>query len=115
MKKMLLVAALLLAACKRETNVNNGDIARGKQLLNQYGCGSCHSIPGVPGATGMVGPPLDHMAVRQTLAGKYANTPEVMSKWLQNPQAMDPANTMPNLGVTPDDARDLTAFLFTLK
>jgi cytochrome c1 len=63
----------------------------------------------------MVGPPLDHIAVKKTLAGKYANTPEVMAKWLQNPQAMDPANTMPNLGVTPDDARDLAAFLLTLK
>ena len=114
MKKFVLLA-LLLAACKRETNVNDGNIERGKQLVNQYGCGACHIVPGVPGATGMVGPPLDHVAQQQTLAGKYPNTPDVMTKWLQNPQAMDPNNTMPNLGVTPPDARDLTAFLFTLK
>ena len=33
----------------------------------------------------------------------------------QNPQAMDPTNAMPNLGVTPDDSRDMTAFLYTLE
>jgi cytochrome c2 len=113
--KRLLLLALLLASCKRETNANNGNIDRGKQLMNQYGCGACHNIRGVPGATGMVGPPLDHIAQRETLAGKYPNTPDVMTKWLQNPQAMDPNSTMPNLGVTPTDARDIAAFLFTLK
>jgi cytochrome c2 len=110
-----MVIALLLAACKRETNVNGGNMERGKALINQYGCNACHTIPGVDGPHGMVGPPLDHIALRQTLAGKYPNTPEVMAKWLQDPQAMDPKNTMPNLGITPNDARDLTAFLFTLK
>lgn len=113
--KKLLILAILLAACKRETAVNNGNADRGRQLVNQYGCGTCHAIPGVPGATGMVGPALDHMAHRPALAGKYPNTPDFMAKWLQNPQAIDPNNTMPNLGVTPDDARDLSAFLFTLK
>ena len=104
--------AFLLAACKGEPSAN---VKRGEQLLTQYGCVSCHDVPGVKGAHGMVGPPLSKMALRQTIAGKFPNTPENMQKWLQNPQAMDPANTMPNLGVTPDDARDMTAFLNTLK
>jgi cytochrome c1 len=38
-----------------------------------------------------------------------------MMKWLQNPQSMDPQNAMPNLNVTPDDSRDMTAFLYTLR
>jgi len=114
MKKMMLLV-LLLAACKRETSVKNGDPAHGKQLAGQYGCGACHVIPGIDGATGMVGPSLEHMAVRHTLAGKFPNTPDVMAKWLQNPQAMDPNNTMPNLGITVADARDITAYVNTLK
>jgi cytochrome c1 len=38
-----------------------------------------------------------------------------MMKWLQNPQALDPNNAMPNLGVTPKDSGDITAYLYTLK
>ena len=30
-----------------------------KQLFLQHGCAACHTIPGVPGATGKVGPPLN--------------------------------------------------------
>lgn len=63
----------------------------------------------------MVGPSLDHMARHTTIAGKFQNNVPNMTKWLQNPQAMDPTNAMPNLGVTPDDSRDMTAFLYTLR
>lgn len=113
MKKfVVIVAVLLLAACKREESAN---VTRGKQLVVQYGCDTCHDIPGIKGAHGMVGPSLAKMAVRQTIAGKFPNNADNMSKWLQNPQAMDPTNAMPNLGVTPADARDMTAFLDTLK
>jgi cytochrome c2 len=108
---------LLLAACKKPEPPPPpfGDAARGKSVLAKYGCTSCHAIPGVQGPRGMVGPPLDHIASRQIIAGKYPNSPELMAKWMQDPQAMDPGNAMPNLGVTPQDARDITAFLFTLK
>ena len=108
----LSMTTLLLAACRREPAANAG---RGKQLIDQYGCTACHNIPGVPGPKGMVGPPLDHMASRSLIAGKFPNTPQNMTRWLQNPQAMDPQNAMPNLNVTPVDSRDMTAFLSTLK
>jgi len=102
-----------LFGCKHEQS--NGDVTRGKALMNQYGCGTCHDIPGVEGAHGMVGPPLSKMALRQTIAGKFPNTPDTMAKWLENPQALNPLTSMPNMGVTPADARDMTAFLDTLK
>ena len=114
MKHALLVAFALLAACAKHETVP-GDAERGKQLVAQYGCTSCHAIPGVKGPRGMVGPSLDHMASRTTIAGKFQNNVPNMTKWLQNPQAMDPTNAMPNLGVTPDDSRDMTAFLYTLR
>jgi len=63
----------------------------------------------------MVGPSLDHIATRTYIAGKFQNSVPAMTKWLQNPQSMDPTNAMPNLGVTPDDARDMTAYLYTLR
>ena len=112
-----MVAIVLIAACsKREEEAQKiGDAARGKQLVQQYGCTSCHSIPGVKGPRGMIGPSLDHMAGRTHIANKFQNSVQNMKRWLENPQAMDPNNAMPNVGVTPDDSRDITAFLYTLK
>jgi cytochrome c len=113
-KHALIVAFVLLAACSKHEAVP-GDADRGRQLVAQYGCTSCHLIPGVKGPRGMVGPSLEHMAGRATIANKFPNNVPNMTKWLQNPQAMDPTNAMPNLGVTPDDSRDMTAFLHTLR
>ncbi len=63
----------------------------------------------------MVGPPLEHFASRSVIAGKIPNTPDNLMVFLQNPQASDPMNTMPNLGITPADSKDIAAFLYTLK
>jgi cytochrome c len=108
-----LLALLALACHRREAPI--GDANRGKQLVAKYGCPACHIIPNVEGPKGMVGPPLAHLASRPLIGGKLENTPQNLAKWLQNPQAIDPNNAMPNLGITPLDARDLTAFLRTLK
>ncbi len=120
-KHIVLAAMLLVAACsKREEQSEaaataGGNPQHGKQLIQQYGCQACHTIPGVPGPNGVIGPPLDKMAMRGYIAGKVPNSPANMTQWLQNPQSIDPGNAMPNLGVTPSDARDITAYLFTLK
>jgi cytochrome c2 len=107
--------ALLFVACARREPAIPGDADHGKQLLSQYGCTSCHVIPGVKGPRGNVGPSLEHVATRTYLAGKLQNNVPNMTKWLQNPQVFDPQNAMPNLGVTPEDSRDITAYLYTLK
>ena len=109
-----IIILVLLAACKKHETIP-GDADRGKQLIAQYGCTSCHVVPGVKGPKGMVGPSLDHISTRTYIGGKFQNSVPTMTKWLQNPQAMDPNNAMPNLGLSPDDSRDITAFLFTLK
>jgi len=106
-----LLALLLLAACQHES----GDVNRGKEAIQRYGCNSCHNIPGIPGSKGMVGPPLDHMASRSLIGGKLPNNPQTMIEWLQNPTKFDPQASMPNLGVTAGDSRDIAAYLYTLK
>jgi cytochrome c len=113
-KRAALLLILIAACAKREPPIP-GDAERGKQLIGQYGCVACHNVPGVKGPRGMVGPPLEHIASRTYLAGKIQNSAPAMTQWLQNPQAMDPNNAMPNLGVTPKDAEDITAYLYTLK
>jgi cytochrome c2 len=118
-RKVIIAAIAVLAlACNREqdnTTTGGGNADRGKQLIAQNGCTACHIIPGIAGPRGMVGPPLDHFGSRNMIAGKIPNTPDNVIKWLQNPQAMDPTNAMPNLGITPNDAKDIAAYLYTLK
>lgn len=88
---------------------------RGRALIRAYGCGSCHTIPGVVGARGRVGPPLDGMGERAYIAGIVANTPEQMIVWIQDPTIVDTRTAMPRVGVTNDEARDITAYLFSLR
>ena len=114
----ILLATLLL--CHREQtqqakSLAGGDPNRGKAAIDRYGCNACHNIPGIPGPKGMVGPSLEHIASRARIGGKFANNPEMMIKWLQNPPAFDPQSAMPSLGVTEADSRDITAYLYTLK
>ena len=90
-----------------------GDPRRGEAMFIQYGCGSCHAVKNVRTATGMVGPPLDGVALRTIIGGHLANTPTNMERWIRDPQHVAPGTAMPDLNVGEQDARDITAFLYT--
>ena len=90
-----------------------GDPRRGEAMFIQYGCGSCHALTNVRTATGMVGPPLDGIALRVIIGGHLANTPANMERWIRDPQHVAPGTAMPDLQVGESDARDITAFLYT--
>jgi cytochrome c len=113
-----LLAALSGAAACAEENVRprhevaGGDAARGRVKIAAYGCGSCHSIGGVPGANSNVGPPLDAFAERSYIAGALPNTPESLVRWIMDPQGIEPGTAMPDLGVVERDARDIAAYLY---
>jgi thiamine biosynthesis protein ThiI len=47
-------------------------VAAGRRLLAGYGCGTCHSIPGIPGADAKAAPPLDCFYERSYIAGRLA-------------------------------------------
>ncbi len=116
---VLLCAAM--AACdagkaKRDVNVTAfGNAEHGRQLIASYGCGACHMIPGVHAARGKVGPPLLFFAERTMIAGELPNTPANLENWIENPKLVEPKTAMPNLGVKPDEARDMAAYLYTLR
>ncbi len=118
---MLLFAptALCLAGCNSGQStispVPLGNAQRGAQLIAKSGCGTCHEIPGISGAEGHVGPPLDHMAERTIIAGFLPNTPDNMRTWLKNPQAALPGNAMPNMELKDDEVQDIAAYLYTLR
>ena len=88
---------------------------RGVEAINQYACITCHEIPGIVGANAPVGPPLKGVASRVMLGGVLPNSPENLARWLRQPQHFAPLTAMPDLGVTERDARDIAAYLATLK
>lgn len=92
-----------------------GDPSRGKLAIRRFGCSSCHTIPGVPGADGLVGPPLDRIASRVYLAGRVTNTPKNMMDFLAHPHGTDPATAMPEMAIPDRDVRDIAAYLYTLR
>ena len=114
---------LLLVACGESTPaiaeaqqpIPGGDPQRGQQAIRDYGCHSCHTIPGIPSADSLVGPPLTGWAERHYIAGKLPNTPENLIQWIQFPQAIEPGTAMPNMDVTEQDACDISAYLYTLR
>jgi len=93
----------------------HADPERGKRAMHQYACASCHVIPGLVGANAPVGPPLAGFGARAIIAGVLPNNPENTVRWLRAPRQVNPASAMPDLGVTERDARDMAAYLSTLK
>jgi len=85
------------------------------QRITQFGCAACHTIPGIKGAKGNIGPPLIRFGDRTYVAGMLRNTPPNLVRWIREPQAVVPGNAMPNMGVSEADARDIAAYLYTLR
>jgi cytochrome c2 len=92
-----------------------GNARVGREDIRKYGCYSCHTIPGVPGARGLVGPPLDGIRNRQYIAGELPNTADNLMKWIQHPHQVEPHTVMPEMGVSEQDSRDIAAYLYTLR
>src|SRR5262249_36233493 len=91
--------------------------AAGKALIPQKGCPACHTIPGIPGANGTIGPNLGGVASRTMIAGGVVpnHGPDDLKRWIMNPPALKPGTQMPNLGLTDDEATKIVAYLETLK
>jgi cytochrome c2 len=118
---IVLVSVLALtAAChsdaeKKAARWTGGDAARGKIAIRKFGCSSCHTIPGVPGADALVGPPLDRIAARAYVAGRLTNTPANMMRFIAHPHGTDRTTAMPEMGIPDRDVRDIAAYLYTLE
>jgi mono/diheme cytochrome c family protein len=110
-----LAAAAPAPAAPADPAQRPGDPQRGREAFRQYGCASCHRVMRISGARQHVGPPLDGLAQRRYLAGMLPNTEENLVRWIRFPQQVDPRSAMPDLGVGPQRARDIAAFLQTLE
>lgn len=92
--------------------MTGGSIDKAASALRRYGCAGCHTIAGLSGADGKVGPALVDLRQRVYLAGRIRNTPEALVKWIAEPQAVSPGSAMPTTGITEAEARDVAAFLY---
>lgn len=111
----MLLLPLLVLGCddsRPPKEVPGGDASQGAPLIVGYGCGTCHVIPEIPGADGNTGPPLTDMDRQAYVAGVVPNLPEALIAFIMDPQAIDPLSTMPDLGVSEEEARDMAAYLY---
>jgi len=95
--------------------LTGGDVQRGKAAFLRHGCGACHAIRNLQPAQGGVGPPLNGVATRAFLAGRLANDPQQLTAWVRHPQALQPGVGMPDTGLSEAEARDVAAYLYTLR
>lgn len=90
-------------------------VEHGRGLVIDYGCTSCHEIPGILGVRGSIGPSLEHVASKYYLAGELPNSSENLRRWIQHPHSINANTVMPDMHVTDADAADIDLFLETLK
>lgn len=110
MSRLIALLALVpLTACGRSDDPH----AAAKQLIASQ-CAACHIVPGVPVAHGQVGPTLAAITRRQIIAGKLPNTPANLRAFLEHPQSVVPGGAMPELGLSPRQARIIADYLYTL-
>src|SRR3954469_19996141 len=118
---LLAAVALVVVSCDTQLPISQPDVLRdktpdqGREKIAYYGCASCHTIPGIEGADGLIGPSLEHLANRAYLGGVLENTPANLVQWIQNPPAVDPKTAMPNEHVSEPDARAIASYLYTLR
>ena len=113
------LACLLLCSCEPEQEqpitMTAAHPQLGREKIGFHGCASCHTIPGIPGADGLVGPSLERIGSRAYIGGVIENTPQNLVRWIQDPPSIDPQTAMPNLRVSEEDARAIASYLYTLR
>ena len=102
-------------ASRRQTEramlLTGGDPRQAPDLVRRFGCAGCHVVPGVRGANGRQGPPLQQVGARVWLGGVLPNSPENLVRWIQDPRLISPRTAMPRTGISEQEARDVAAYL----
>jgi cytochrome c2 len=96
-------------------SITAGNVARGRHAFRARGCGSCHEIDGNRTTQGHAGPALNKFALQSYLPGGLANEPDSLVHWLRVPRHVVPSTAMPELGLGEQEARDVAAYLYTLR
>ncbi len=124
------VAAYLLGLGKSEPDkgdaLTGADDARGRKLIDEMQCGSCHRMTGVAAlaAATPLGPPVAPHYQRGASETRPAvmlapdlrftrerSTAAQVVAWLLDPQAIKKDTPMPKTPMTPEQARDIAAYI----
>lgn len=89
---------------KMDISIDEGEVAKGRELFDSKGCVTCHTV-GTDG--GVVGPSLNQAGTRLE--------PGFIMFHLKNPQLANPGAVEPNFGLTDEEAMSVTHFLMTLQ
>jgi cytochrome c2 len=90
-----------------------GDASRGRELVETAGCKGCHVVGDDERLRKERGFSYD-IAPELTRAGSKLD-PEWLFRWLKNPREYRPKTQMPNLRLTDREARDIVAYIMTLR
>jgi cytochrome c oxidase subunit 2 len=91
------------------------EIAAGRDAFLAKPCAACHTIRGTA-ATGTTGPDLTHIGSRKYIAaGLFETTRGSLAAWIADPQTLKPGNNMPNVPLTADELRSISAYMASLK
>jgi cytochrome c len=105
-----------VASAEREAaELTGGHPQLGRETVVSLGCVACHDVPGYYGTRPHVGPPLGGFALRTFVAGAIENTPDNLVQFIRDPRSIAPRSAMPKLPMSEAQARDLAAFLYTLR
>lgn len=114
-----IIAGLALAGCdagvSEPSALSGADPDRGRDLIEAVGCGACHHIPGIRGPRGRIGPPLAGFGDRALIAGRFPNEPETLARWVRDAPSLSPRTGMPPMPLDETQARDVAAYLGTLR
>jgi mono/diheme cytochrome c family protein len=92
---------------------DGGNALHGKELVNNIGCKGCHVIGDDARMRDARGFSYD-IAPELTRAGSKLD-PDWMFQWIKNPRLYRPNTRMPDLRLSDQEAKDIVAYLKTLK
>ena len=117
--RWLMLACASLAACDgppdRTPTLGDASAVKGRQLVADKGCVACHTFPDVKWPRGGLGPSLEDFGRQGLIAGRLPNQPGILMQFVRNAPALVPGTVMPAVSMTDQEARDVTAYLLTLK
>ena len=92
--------------------MTGGDPSLAPPIFRKYECSGCHTIGGVPGADGKVGPELTSLSQRIYIAGNISNSSDHLVSSIVSPEKFSPHTAMPTTGITDAEARNVAAYLY---
>lgn len=118
-RSLFLLTILALCACDgppdRSPALDSADPARGRKIVTAIGCTACHRFPDIGFPRGALGPALDGFADQRQIAGRIPNQPGTLLHFIRDAPALVPGTLMPPMPMSDEDARDVTAYLLTLR